>query len=123
MAVSKIKFSTVYSFVCFRPFAFNMWDVLEIFVDMTSLAGSIIQIFKYYGIFRGSFSFIKLKNQAKFSELTILFRKPEKQMNEFNVYFFFSILGNKERDKSQSMYQNLSVFIQLLPFLETKLSS
>lgn len=90
---------------------------------MTSLAGSIIQIFKYYGIFRGSFSFLKLKNQAKFSELTILFRKPEKQMNEFNVYFFFSILGNKERDKSQSTYQNLSVFIQLLPFLETKLSS
>ena len=37
--------------------------------------------------------------------------------------FFFSILGNKERDKSQSTYQNLSVFIQLLPFLETNLSS
>ena len=122
MAVSKIKLTTVYSFVCFRPFAFNMWDVLEIFVDMTLLAGSIIQIFKYYGICRGGFSFLKWKNQAKLSKLTILFKKPEKQMNEFNVKFF-SILGNKERDKPHSTYQNLSVFIQLLPLLETKLSS
>ena len=124
MAVSKIKFTTVYSFVCFRPFAFNMWDVLEIFVDMTSLAGSIIQIFKYYGICKGGFSFLKLKKKNKLNFLSWLsYSKSQKSKWMSLMYNFFYILGNKERDKSQSMYKNLSVFIQLLPFLETKMSS